>query len=130
MEKVFNICGYNLNASEISTAENERGQYGISVYIIHGIPCSLWEEIMPYGTIREKEYRDVNEIWGAFIRNNQSNLNSFISKISSLSGYNFHVANRHSLPPSIYNYLSMRGFDWYENGHDTEIDLVLYGNNK
>jgi len=130
MEKEIRINGFRLTAREYETEYGERDYYGNAVYMISNIPCELWEQVMPSGTIREKSRRDVNNLWGAFIYNDSSNLDSFVSRLSYSSGYNLYIANRYTVPSSVYNYLSSRGKKWYGEGPDTSISLVFYASNR
>lgn len=130
MDKEIRINGFRLTAREYETEYGERNYYGSSVYIISMIPCELWEQMMPSGTIRGKSSRDVNTLWGAFIYNDSSNLSSFISHLSYESGYNIHLANRSTVPPSVYKYLSSRGKSWYGDGSDTSISLIIYDSDR
>ena len=130
MDKELQICGFTLKAREYQTTPSEYNGYGIAVYIIYDVPCELWERVMPSGTIREKWRRDVNNLWGAFIYDDSSNLNTFISQLSYESGYKIHLANKSSIPDSIYKDLTAFGIDWYGDGPDTSISLVFYANNR
>ena len=130
MDKELQICGCTLKVREYKTTSSEYDRYGISVYIIFDVPCELWERLMPSGTIREKWRRDVNNLWGAFIYNNSSNLNSFISQLSYNSGYKIHLANRSTVPSSVYYHLTSRGLSWYGDGPDAGIKLIFYASNK
>lgn len=130
MDKELQICGFTLKAREYETAPSEYGRFGIAVYIIFDVPCELWERIMPSGTIREKWRRDVNNLWGAFIYDDSSNLHSFISQLSYSSGFKIHLANKSTVPSSIYNYLTSRGMNWYGDGPDTGIKLIFYASNR
>lgn len=131
MDKIIEVCGFSLKATEYKTDPNEQEVFGESVYIIDEIPCALWEETMPDGTIRGKEFRDVDVIWGAFIRNNQANLRTFISRLSQFSGHTLLLASKYTLPPSVYQLLKSYCIDFYEDGSDdTSISLVFYNENR
>ena len=130
MDKDIKVFGFRLNAREYETDYSERSFYGTAVYIISRIPCELWDRMMPSGTIRDKSRRDVNDLWGAFIYNDISNLNSFISELSNDCGYRIHLANKSTVPPSVYNYLTSRGKNWYGDGPDSSISLIFYASNK
>lgn len=130
MDKELQICGFTLKAREYETTPSEYDRYGLAVYIIFDVPSELWERIMPSGTIREKWRRDVNNLWGAFIYNDSSNLNSFISQLSYSSSLKIHLANKSTVPSSVYNHLTSRGMKWYGDGPDTGIKLIFYASNR
>lgn len=130
MDKEIQIMGISLEVQEYITTPSEYDRYGLSVYIIFDIPCELWEKVMPSGTIREKCRRDVNELYGSFIYDDSTNLNSFISQLSSNSGFKIHLANKSTVPSSVYKHLTSRGVDWYGDNPDAGISLIIYANNR
>lgn len=87
--------------NEYKTAPSERGRYGLSVYMFK-VKCSMWECYMPAGTIRDKAYCDVSGLWGAFSRDDKERLEEFVGKLSFATGYKLHVANKYTIPSSIY----------------------------
>ena len=113
------------------TSLGERDLYGINVCMFIAT-CSAWEYYMPSGTIRDKTYRDVDSLWGAFIWNDKKLLADFIEILSSDTGYNIHIANKASIPPSVYKRLTQFGLKkFYGDGNgDCAIKLIIYANNK
>lgn len=125
--KIIKICNHTFEMREYETTVSERSTYGLNVYIAPNIKCDLWEYLMPSGTIREKQYRGVNELWRDFIRGDEDYLTDlFLLRLSNETGLTFHLANQWTLPDSVYNSLLRRGASF----NNEVIRLVVYGNNR
>lgn len=124
--KIIKIGGQTLELTEYETAASELTSYGLNVYLAWDVECSIWEYLMPAGTLRDKQYRDVHTIWRAFIRGDEDMLlNEFIQKLNTATGLRFHVANDNNVPPSVSEYLALYGLDFDRD----EVILIVYGNN-
>lgn len=125
------IAGQKVEVYEYQTDDSERSRFGVSVYMFSPT-CRMWEYYMPSGTIRVKAYRDVENLWGAFIRDDRAMLSQFINTLSTATGYNMHLANKSSIPNSVYTRLSKFGLaKYYGDGRgDCGIKLIFYANNR
>lgn len=126
----IDIANKKVEVREFKTDSSERDRYGLSVYMFTAT-CDMWEYYMPAGTIRDKAYRDVSGLWGAFFRDNKDRLNEFVRKLSSATGYNLHVANKYSMPSSVYQRFAMFNRHFYGDGKgDCAVELIFYANNR
>ncbi len=124
--KIINIGNHTLELKEYETAISERSKYGLNVYMVRKIDCTLWEYLMSSDTIREKAYRDVPHLWTDFIRGDkESLLNLFLSRLYNTTGLNFHILTKKTMPSSIYERLAARGFSF-----SNAVGLIVYGNNE
>lgn len=126
------IANQKVKVQEFVTAPSERDQFGLNVYVFPAT-CIMWEYYMPAGTIRDKAYRGcVSDLWGAFIKNNNALLNQFLEKLTIVSGYRIHVANKSTLPSSVYQLYQDYGYsDFYgDRLNDAPVLLVFYANNR
>ena len=130
MKKKISVGNEEIELSEFECQANERLEYGLSIYLVTWVPCKVWEYLMPYGTLREQQYRGINNLWVDFIKggNKLELLNQFVDKLSSHTGINFHVATKDTMPRSIYDRLTERGMSFREDSDS--VTLVAYANNK
>lgn len=112
---------------EYETAMSERSTYGLNVYVVWHVKCSVWEYLMSSGTLREASYRDANGLWRDFIYGDKDELiNRFLQKLNYETGLSFHLATHLTLPRSLYERFARKGCTF-----DKEIvRLVVYGNNR
>lgn len=128
MDKIIKIGNHSIKLMEFEVEASERPMYGPSVYLSFDVSCDLWESLMPLGTLREKAYRDVNNVWIDFIRGDKNILiNQFLSIMSRETGLNFHLANERTLPVSLCKRLQYAGKNLSRMDY---LELVVYSNNK
>lgn len=126
------IANQKVEVYEYQTDAYERDRYGLSVNMFTAT-CSMWEYYMPVGTIRDKAHRDTETLWADFIRGDNSRLlMQFVDILSSATGYNIHIANKSTIPLSVYDRLSRCGATKYygDVGGDCFITLIFYANNQ
>ena len=130
MKKKITVGNEEIEFSEFECQANERLEYGLSIYLVTWVPCKVWEYLMPSGTLREQQYRGINNLWVDFIQggNKLELLNQFVDKLSSHTGINFHVATKDTMPRSIYDRLTELGMSLREDSDS--VTLVAYANNK
>lgn len=125
--KIIKIGDQTLEMREYETTVSERSTYGLNVYVVWHVKCTLYEYLMPSYTIREKTYRDVSELWRDFIRGDKDELlNQFLYQLYRETGLKFHLVSQRTLPSSVYEPLAKRGFSF----NNEVIRLVVYGNNR
>lgn len=127
MSKKLYIGEHTLEMEEYKTAMYEHLTYGLNVYVVWHIKCSVWEYLMPSETLRETSYRDVNVLWRDFIYGDKDELiNRFLQRLNNETGLSFHLATHSTLPRSLYERFSRKGCTF-----DKEIvRLIVYGNNR
>lgn len=130
MNKTISVGNETLELSEFECQANERHEYGLSVYLVTWVPCTVWEYLMPPGTLREAQYRDIGNLWVDFIRGGDKIqlLNQFVDKLSTQTGINFHLATENTMPKSVYDRLTNLGISFKEDSDS--VTLVAYANNK
>ena len=130
MKKKITVGNEEIELSEFECQANERLEYGLSIYLVTWVPCKVWEYLMPSGTLREQQYRGINNLWVDFIQggNKLELLNQFVDKLSSHTGINFHVATKYTMPRSVYDRLTELGMSFREDSDS--VTLVAYANNK
>lgn len=111
------------------TSLSEKNLYGLYVYMFRPT-CRMWEYYMPYGSIRDKASRDVSSLCADFI--DRSLLSRFVDTLSSETGYTMHIANKSSIPPSVYyERFSQFGLNrFYGDVNNGSIWLIIYSNNR
>ena len=130
MNMNVSVANEEIKLKEFNCQEDERQEYGLSVYLATSVPCKVWEYLMPAGTLREAQYRDVSNLWMDFIRggNKIQLLNQFVDKLSSHTGINFHIATVDTMPRSVYDRLTDLGMSFNEDSDS--VTLIAYANNK
>ena len=130
MNRKISVGDVEIELNEFECQTNERDEYGLSVYLVTNVPCKVWEYLMPYGTIRDAEFRGIYNLWFDFIQGGDriALLHQFVNKLSIDTGINFHVATVDTMPRSIYDRLTNLGMSFKENSDS--VTLIAYANNK
>ena len=128
---IFN--GETIKLFAVDVSQYEINTYGKKIYIFE-IPCTLWELVMPEGTIRSSSFRDCPNVWMHYIRGGKITTltRDFASKLSNNLDIPVYLAGKMTLPSSIYERLSDYGcvyntHEWKDGDSDTPLRMVIYG---